>query len=123
MVLGLPARIAIAPIERLVATDAEPGTSDHVCPPFVDLKRPRPASESPEPFGSPEPAYSVLPVASFGSTMSEPKALVGRSAGGAPHVGGAASASLVRQMPPPAAATHSRQGAPEGAEALPQLGS
>src|SRR4029078_13213594 len=34
-----------------------------------------------------------------------------------------AMASFVRQMPPPAAATHSRQGAPAGAEALPQFGS
>src|SRR4051794_17928275 len=123
MVLGLPARIAIAPIERLVATDAEPGTSDHVCPPFVDLKRPRPASESPEPFGSPEPAYSVLPVASLGSTMSEPNAFVGRSSGGAIHVGCAASALFVRQMPPPAAATQSRHGAAADAERLPQFGS
>src|SRR4051794_18485994 len=123
MVLGLPARIAIVPIERLVATDADPGTSDQVCPPFVDLKRPRPASESPEPFGSPEPAYSVLPDASFGSTTSEPNAFVGRSSRGASQAGCAASALFVRQIPPPPAATHSRHGAPPGADALPQLGS
>src|SRR5436190_9422588 len=55
--------------------------------------------------------------------MSEPNALVGRSAGGAIQDGWAASALLVRQIPPPAAATHNRHGAPDGADALPQLGS
>src|SRR5438094_7169832 len=54
--------------------------------------------------------------------MSDPNAFVGRSAG-AIHSGRAASASLVRQIPPPAAATQSRHGAPRGAERLPQLGS
>src|SRR6478672_2630670 len=106
-----------------MATDCEPATSVQVAPPLVDLNRPRPASESPEPFGSPEPAYRVLPVASFGSTMSEPKLLVGSASGGAIQAGAAAMASFVRQMPPPAAATQSRHGAPAGADALPQLGS
>src|SRR5437867_12669435 len=92
-------------------------------PPLVDLKSPRPASESPEPLGSPDPAYRVFPLASFGSTMSDPNAFVGRLAGGAIHDGAAASASLVRQIPPPAAATHSRHGAPAGAETFPQFGS
>src|SRR4051794_27284885 len=55
--------------------------------------------------------------------MSDPNALVGRASGGAIQVGCAARASFVRQMPPPAAATQSRQGAPEGADDLPQLGS
>src|SRR5690349_18339100 len=55
--------------------------------------------------------------------MSEPKALVGRSSGGAIQAGVAASALSVRQMPPPAAATHSRHGAPAGADDLPQFGS
>src|SRR4051794_16066434 len=54
---------------------------------------------------------------------SEPNELVGRSAGGATQDGWDASASSVRQIPPPAAATHNRQGAPAGADALPQLGS
>ena len=56
MVFGLRGSIAIAPIERLVATDWLPGTSDHDAPPSVDLNRPRPASESLDPLGSPEPA-------------------------------------------------------------------
>src|SRR5262245_44981309 len=106
-----------------MATATEPGTSCHVWPPSVDLKSPRPASESPEPFGSPDPAYSVLPDASFGSTISEPNAFVGSVSGGAIHVGCVASALFVRQMPPPAAATQSRQGAPAGADAFPQFGS
>src|SRR6476659_1669275 len=55
--------------------------------------------------------------------ISEPNAFVGRSSGGAIQLGGEASASFVRQIPPPAAATQSRQGAPTGAEAFPQLGS
>src|SRR5689334_15548248 len=111
------------PIDRLVATDAEPATRVQVWPPLVDLNRPSPASESPEPFGSPEPAYRVLPLASLGSTINDPKALVGRSSGGAIQVGCAASALAVRQMPPPAAATHNRHGALDGADALPQFGS
>ena len=55
-VSGWPGSTAIAPMERLVATAAEPATSVHVAPPFVDLNRPRPASESPDPLGSPLPA-------------------------------------------------------------------
>src|SRR6185295_1904035 len=54
--------------------------------------------------------------------INEPKLFVGRSSGGAIQAGVAAVASSVRQIPPPAAATHNRQGAPEGADALPQLG-
>src|SRR3954449_2471907 len=123
MVPGAPGLTTIAPIERLIATDWEPATSDQLWPPSIDLNRPRPASESPEPLGSPEPAYSVLPVASFASTISEPNAFVGRLAGGSIHAGCAASASFVRQIPPPAAATQRRHGAPAGADALPQLGS
>src|SRR5690242_12803946 len=53
----------------------------------------------------------------------EPNAFVGRVSGGAIHSGDAASALLVRQMPPPAAATHNRHGAPDGADRLPQFGS
>src|SRR3954454_1562009 len=110
-------------MERLMATACEPPTRAHVAPPLGVLNRASPASESPEPFGSPEPAYRVFPLASFGSMISEPKLLVGRSFGGAIQAGVAASALFVRQMPPPAAGTHSRQGAPAGADALPQLGS
>ena len=43
-------------------------------PPSVDLKTPTPDSESPEAFGSPVPAYSVLPLGSFGSCTSVPNA-------------------------------------------------
>ncbi len=35
-----------------------------------------PASESPEAFGSPVPAYTVLPLVSVGSTSSAPIAFV-----------------------------------------------
>src|SRR3954469_17419648 len=110
MVPGAPGLTTIAPFGRLIATDGEPATTRQLWPPSVDLNRPRPASESPEPLGSPEPAYSVLPEASLGSTISEPKEFVGRSSGGAIQAGVPASALFVRQMPPPAAATHSRHG-------------
>src|SRR4051794_1416509 len=100
---GCPGATATEPMERLVATEAEPGTSFQLTPPSVDLNSPSPASESPEPLGSPEPAYSVLPEASLGSAMREPNEFVGRSAGGAIHAGFAASALFVRQIPPPAA--------------------
>src|SRR6266481_5812740 len=70
MWLGSAGSTAIAPIERPVATghvneaglEAQgafaavlPGTGDHELPPLLDLNRPTPASESPEPFGSPVP--------------------------------------------------------------------
>src|SRR5689334_10089614 len=109
----------MAPIERLMPADSEPGTIAHVSPPSVDLYRPRPASESPEPFGSPEPAYSVLPVESVGSTISEPKALVFSPSSIGVQVGLVSSAFSVRQIPPPAAATQRRQPSPS----VPQLGS
>ena len=63
-------------------------------------------------FASPVPAYSVLPEASLGSTTSEPSALVGRPAVTACHVGCGSRPLFVRQMPPPAAATHTRQPEP-----------
>src|SRR3954454_2899846 len=53
IVAGCPGRTATAPMERLMATACEPATSAHVAPPLVVLNRPSPASESPEPFGSP----------------------------------------------------------------------
>src|SRR5256885_15976919 len=67
--LALPGSIAIAPIERPVATEQVlpdpsaqgafaavlPATSVQLLPPLIDLYRPTPASESLEPFGSPVP--------------------------------------------------------------------
>src|SRR5690242_9239965 len=52
--------------------------------------------------------------------MIEPNALVGRSPEGGIHVGWSASASSVRQMPPPAVAIHTRQspGTHAGSEAI-----
>src|SRR6187397_2628772 len=70
---------------------------------------PSPASESPDALASPVPAYSVLLVASFGSSASAPIAFVAKlpetnSQPGLPEI-----AFVVRQTPPPAAATHIRQ--------------
>src|SRR3954469_14213258 len=70
-------------------------------------------------LASPVPAYSVLPLASFGSTISEPNAFVGRPSSIGVQRTLTAFASSVRQRPPPAAASHSRQPWP----GLPQLGS
>src|SRR5262245_43135082 len=67
--VGSAGSMAIAPIERPVATGqlvsllpahgafvfVLPATSAHVAPLSVDLYRPTPASESPEPLGSPVP--------------------------------------------------------------------
>jgi hypothetical protein len=105
-VFGSRGSVTIEPTERFVATDALPGSCVHDAPPSVDLNTPRPASESLEPLGSPEPAYRV-PCAA--SKYSDPNAVVGRSERGAVHCGCSASASAVRQMPPPAAATQARQ--------------
>src|SRR5436190_619138 len=68
---------------------------------------PTPASESPEAFGSPVPAYSVLPEGSFGSISNEPIAFVPKL----PEMYcqfDPLSALSVRQTPPPAAATYSK---------------
>ncbi len=54
-------------------------------------------------------------MASVGSTRSEPNELVGRPAETDSQSGWAARALPVRQMPPPAAATHTRQVAGTGA--------
>src|SRR3954468_4192087 len=97
------------PIERSCATGTLPPSSDHVLPPSVERNRPTPASESLDPFGSPDPAYSVLAGRSGGSAASEPNAPVVRPAVDGVHATLAASASSVRQMPPPAAAIHARQ--------------
>src|SRR6516225_6281849 len=71
MWLGLVGSMAIAPIDRPVATGhvsevglsaqgavpaVLPATSVQFIPPSVDLYSPTPASESPDPFGSPVPA-------------------------------------------------------------------
>ena len=56
MWLAFTGSIAIAPIERPVATPELPATSFQFLPKLVDLYKPTPASESPEPFGSPVPA-------------------------------------------------------------------
>src|SRR5439155_24770628 len=67
---GSAGSTAIAPIERPVETEQVndagleaqgaifavlPATNVHVVPPSMDLQRPTPAAESPEPFGSPVP--------------------------------------------------------------------
>src|SRR4051795_6110626 len=91
--------IAIDPIERSRATGTLPPSSDHVLPPSVERNRPTPASESLEPFGSPEPAYRVLPLRSVGSTTSEPNAPVVTPVVEGVQLTLAASASAVRQIP------------------------
>ena len=66
---------------------------------------PMPASESAETLGSPVPAYSVWPLASFGSTISDPMALVAKLPETNCQAGLPDRPSAVRQMPPPAAPT------------------
>src|SRR5437016_448373 len=100
---------AIPAIERSWATARLPGTSDQVWPASMDLYRPRPASESLEPFPSPVPTYNVWPDESVGSTSSEPMAVVGMPLLTLVHVGVDAMASAVTQTPPPAAPTNRRQ--------------
>src|SRR6478752_687704 len=70
---------------------------------------PTPASESAEAFASPVPAYSVLAEASFGSSVSAPIALLAKLPETNSQPGLPERAFVVRQMPPPAAATHIRQ--------------
>jgi hypothetical protein len=96
-------------MERPLETATLAGTSDHERPPSVERNNPTPASESPEPFGSPVPTYRVFPLGSVGSTAIDPIASDVKPFDIAVHVGGFASASSVRQMPPPAAPTHKRQ--------------
>src|SRR6267143_1311465 len=98
-----------------------------VAPPLVDLKRPTPASESAEPFGSPVPTYNVLPLESLGSIAIDPIALEVNPSEEEGQVGEAASPLLLSQMPPPAAPTQTRQlvalqsGATARAETRPEL--
>src|SRR5438046_10629166 len=67
---------------------------------------PKPASESPDAFGSPVPAYSV-PVAA--SKVNVPIEFVAKLPERNVQFGEFPSALLVRQTPPPAAATQSMQ--------------
>src|SRR5512135_3203163 len=107
----------MAPIERPVATEhvnnkgllsqgavaaVLPATSVQDLPKSVDLYRPTPASESPEPFGSPVPAYSVLLFGSFGSKTIEPMAFEGMPLPDGRQFGCGSSALSVSQTPPPA---------------------
>src|SRR5689334_14021475 len=68
---------------------------------------PTPASESFDAFGSPVPAYTVLPVESLRSTSSEPMALVPKLPEMNSQTGLPASPSFALHTPPPAAATYS----------------
>src|SRR3954447_6836650 len=68
---------------------------------------PTPASESFDAFGSPVPAYSVLPDGSRLSISNDPIALVAKLPETNCQFRFPASASLVFQMPPPAAPTNS----------------
>src|SRR5919202_617764 len=70
---------------------------------------PTPDSESPEAFGSPVPAYSVFPVGSFGSRSIVPIAFDRNDFDVNTQYGSGENGLSVRQMPPPAAATHRRQ--------------
>src|SRR4051812_20274642 len=67
---------------------------------------PTPDSESPEAFGSPVPAYSVPVLPSY---VRVPIALMPNEPDTFVHAGVVAIALSVRQMPPPAAASHMRQ--------------
>src|SRR5262249_56671789 len=107
----------MAPIERPVATGQVPtlggsqgaveavlpATSVQLFPPSVDLYNPTPASESPEPFGSPVPAYSVFPLGSVESKITEPIALEGMPLFDGCQFGCGSSALSACQTPPPAA--------------------
>src|SRR5882724_225027 len=78
----------------------------HVSPPSVDLYIPKPASESPEEFGSPVPAYSTLLAASY---VSVPIAFVAKLPEMNVQAGLVERALVLRQIPPPAAAAQTRQ--------------
>src|SRR5262245_56061534 len=94
---------AMPAIERPWATARLPGTRVHEAPASDDVKRPSPASESLEPFGSPVPTSTWAEL--FGSTQSEPIALVVSPFVTDVQAGVFASALSVRQTPPPAAPT------------------
>src|SRR3954451_227738 len=60
-------------------------------------------------FASPVPRYSVFPEGSFGSATRAPTEFSASPPSSHVHAGFAARASFVRQTPPPAVATQSRQ--------------
>src|SRR3954447_1848282 len=101
--------MAMLAMERSLEIATLAGSNDQLLAPLVDLNSPTPASESEEPFASPVPAYSVLPLGSVGSTYREPIELLVRPVSTGSQATCPAKASAVRQIPPPAAATHSRQ--------------
>src|SRR2546422_11721468 len=109
MIFGAPGLIAMLPTPRPAKADWPSGPVQ-VSPPSVDLKIPTPWTQPlPQVFASPVPTYSVLPVASFGSSVIEPMALIPNPPERYVHFTVFASASSVRQTPPPASATQSLQ--------------
>src|SRR5436189_3477092 len=98
---------ATVPIARLFEMATLDASSVQVAPPSVDLYRPTPASESPAPFGSPVPTQIVFGL--LGSIAIEPIALDAGPFHASVHAGVAARASVVFQMPPPAAPPYSTQ--------------
>src|SRR5918912_2515880 len=70
---------------------------------------PTPDSESPDAFGSPVPAYNVLPLGSVGSRSIVPIAFDRNPFETKTQYGSGENGLSVRQIPPPAAATQSRQ--------------
>src|SRR5207302_7757542 len=60
-------------------------------------------------FASPVPRYRVFPLGSLGSATSEPTEFRARPPSSQVQLGFAARASFVRQTPPPAVPTQSRQ--------------
>src|SRR5712691_9739479 len=106
---ALPVKV---PFPAVVMGPICAGRGVQVSPPLVDLQRPIPASESPDWLGSPVPAMRSPLALPSSKKVSAPIALVGNPL--APpetyvQVGVAASALVVLQMPPPAAATQTRQ--------------
>lgn len=63
----------------------------------------------PHEFASPVPTHNVLPVGSFGSSAIEPTELMPNGPLRYCQLGWPLNAFFVRQMPPPAGATQSRQ--------------
>ena len=105
---GAPGVTAMLPIARPPNTEAPSGPV-HVSPPSVDLYRPTPAAESPDAFASPVPTYSVLPLASFGSSVIELPDWMPNSPDRNSQFGWPLNAFFVRHTPPPAANTQRRQ--------------
>src|ERR1700730_12365294 len=95
--------MAMAPMPRSCAAAGLPGTRLQCSPASVDLYSPSPASESPDPFGTPVATYTVDPVESVGSIKSDPIELVGRPALTDRHCGALERPFTVFHTPPPAA--------------------